>query len=879
MLFLVGTLLFFPATWCVAATAVIPVEQSQIKTSKQILENGLTLLTTEMPASPVVSIYVLIKTGAATEGEFLGSGISHFNEHMLFKGTEKRKVGDIAGEVQALGGVINASTGFDQTIYTLTLPAEKFAQGLDIMSDMVLHPKFDAAEVEKERQVIIREIHLYNDRPDSFLSQLVFDNAYTLHPYRLPVIGHEELFKQITRDDLIKYYTDHYAPNNMVLSIAGRFDAQKILPQVEATFAGMKRRRDILRNLPREPRQQGLRRYEESYSTELTRMSLAYAGVAAADEDMVPLDILARILGAGDSSRLNRELFTKRQLVYSISASNYTPMDRGIFEIEVQLDYTKVEQVIAAVQEEIQKIVKTGIKPTELAKIKRQVLSEFFRGKQTSDQVADDTAGNESVIGDFNFSKTYVGLINAVTPEDIQRVAGKYLSDRNLSIVILRPKSDESVVKAQQALAAVGEIKKIVLSNGLTILLRENHNFPLVSMYAVLNGGSREEHPDLTGLSEVTAQLWARGTKSKTPEQLGDLVEGKAMGLSGFSGRNSFGISMSMLSSDLEFGMDLLTEILLTPTFPDEELQKGKEKFLAQIMARDDNISQVTNRTLRETLFEKHPFRYEPSGTKESIEKITRADAVNFYQRFFKPENLVLTVFGDFDPVALSRTLEKKLANLPRHAVQIAQFTSPVIKKPAEKAITMDKEQAMVAVGFIAPSLYHQDTYGMEVLSGILGSSFSGRLFTIIRDQLGLAYTLGGRYTPGKDTGMISFQVLTKPETVEDVKAALSRIITDIRDNGVTEKELVDMKAYLKGTFEMGHETDDAMAFMVGLDELYRLGYNHYLSFGEKIDGVTREDVQRLAKQYLDPEKSVTVVCTPKNAGKAAVSPAAPKSK
>jgi len=222
---------------------------------KRIFDSGLTVLVTEMPSSPVVSVFALVKTGSATEGRFLGTGISHFLEHMLFKGTHGRDVGQLASRIQAVGGVINASTSIDYTIYTITVPYVSFDVALEILSDMLMNASMEEEEVERERKVIFGEMRLRQDNPDRKLSEIIFQNVYIRHPYRHPIIGYESLLAGVTQDDLIVYYQKNYTPNNTIISVAGNIQKNIVLPKIEHTFKDFKRSRSSARNLPQEPSQ------------------------------------------------------------------------------------------------------------------------------------------------------------------------------------------------------------------------------------------------------------------------------------------------------------------------------------------------------------------------------------------------------------------------------------------------------------------------------------------------------------------------------------------------------------------------------------------------------------------------------------------------
>lgn len=842
-------------------------------TSKYILDNGMTVLISEMPSTPVVAVQALVKSGSATEGSFLGCGITHFIEHMLFKGTRKRGPGQISKEVKSLGGIINASTSFDDTFFTIELPQESWERAVDILSDMLMDAAFDPQEVERERDVILGEIRLYNDSPDHLLSQLVFSNVFTRHPYRHPIIGYEPLFKSITRDDLLTYYQKTYVPNNIVVTVAGNIKAPEALDQIKKAFKDFKPRPYPLRNLPSEPAQLTMRQCAQEYETNLTRLSLAFQGVGMANEDMFALDVLSMIMGQGESSRLYSEVLNKKSLVYSISSGNFTPMDQGLFEISCLLEEKNVDQALAAIKEQIALIQKGGVSAGELQKAKRQVLSRYLSGRQTAADVAEDAASNEAFIGDFDFSKKYVKAIATLTADDIKMVANKYLIDRYLTVAILRPRAQKVISPQETKPVMAPEIQKISLDNGMTVLLKEDHTFPLVSIRLSLQGGLRQELEGKNGVSNLMADLWTKGTVSRNSEQIAQSVEARGMGLGGFSGQNSFGLSADFLSEDIEFCFLLLEDLIKNPTFPQDELLKSKEQTKSAIQARDDNILSVASRNVKETLFLKHPYRNDILGTLLTVDAITREDIVDFYRKLCVPNNMVFSVFGDFNSQEVLKSIKARFAALGKKDILLQSPTEAPVEAPREKEVRLPKKQAVMAMGFQGPKLSDPDIYAMEVLSSILNSPLSGRLFTKVRDELGRAYTLGGSFTPGIDVGFIYFYVSTTDEQVEKVKDVLLGQIEELRNGSVNDDELGSTKTYLKGTHQMGLETNASLATVSTLDELYGLGFDRYKSYDQQIDRVTKDDVQRLARLYLDVSKAAIVIVRPLVGGEVPVSP------
>ena len=836
---------------------------SEDSAKKYILDNGMTVIIKPMPSSPSVALDLVVKTGSASEGKYLGTGISHFIEHMLFKGTQKRKVGEVAQEARALGGIINASTSFDSTKYTLELPKNAFSEGLDLLADMVMNSVFDPPEVEREREVIIGEMRLYRDNPERRLSELTFRTVYRQHSYRHPIIGYEPLFNALTREHLWDYYQACYIPNNIVFVVAGNLDAGKALAEIKNIFKDFKSRPYPLRNLPTEPDQLHPREAREYYSTELTRVSLAYPSTSVFDRDMFAMDVLAMILGKGESSRLYQKLFRDKQLVYSIGAENFTPLDAGLFEIRFDLEEEHLNQALKEIKSAINEIKTKEISTSELKKAKRQVLSGYIFDNQAAADIAGTMAINEAFVDDYDFYSKYIQAINEVSASDIRRVANKYLDENVLNTTAVYPQKNESSAVGSHPGAQESEIKKYILDNGLTILLKEDHTFPIVTVRLLMEGGLRAETEATSGISNLLTELWTKGTTSKTANEISKTVEELGMGLGTFAGKNSFGLSADCLSEDRTVAIDLIEDLIKNPTFPEDELLKEKEQVKSAILSRDDDIARVASKNLMETLFLKHPYRLDPLGSLQSVQNLQRKDIVSLYQSLSSPNNMVLTVFGDFKEDEVFKSLKNKFSNLTSKEIALKTDPEPPITERREKIIPMTKEQAVAMVGFQGVGVESPDRHGLEVLSSVLGSSLSGRIFVKIRDVFGQSYRLGGSFTPGRGLGTIYFYVATTPGQIDKVKELLLNEISQIQNEEITDEELAGTKAYLKGTNAMSLETIASLAMTCGLDELYGLGFDFYKQYDKNIDQVSKADVKNLAQKYLNLGKAAIVIVIP----------------
>lgn len=832
---------------------------------KYLLDNGLTVIIKASPTDPIVALNCLVKAGSTTEGSYTGSGVSHFIEHMLFKGTEKRGVGQIARGVKALGGEIGGFTSFDYTGYGMVVSSRYFEEALEILCDALMNSSFDASEMEKEREVILNEIRLNRDDPGQRVSRLFWSTAFTTHPYHHPVIGYEELFLGLTREDLLNYYHLMYVPNNLVLTIVGDIDQSEAYFIVKEKFGKLKRGSlaPIVATL--EPLQMSERRLIEEAEVGIAYLCLGFHGPAISDHDLYPIDVLAIILGQGKSSRLYRELKANKRLVHSITAWSHTPKDPGIFGINVLLDADNLEEAVDGILLEIDKVKKGRISKSELAKARRQVLSSYIFTKETVQGQAHQFAIDEVVTGDFNFSRRYIDGIGKVSANDIKRVAQKYLQVDNLTIVALIPKESAKAREEKEEVAIGFPIRKEELENGLVVLLKKDQTTPTVSIRAILKGGVRFEDEGKSGLSHLTAKMLLSGTTTKDAQKIFEEVESMGGSISTYSGKNSFGINLDLLSEDLTHGLDLLADCLVNPNFPEDQLELWKATTIAKIKSNEDDIFWVGQRTLAEELFKVHPYRFQPIGTEDSISKIEREDCLRFYGRYATSKNLVLAIFGDIDPEKTFKMITKLFRDLnsnPLPPLDIPKEPEPKEQRQALKY--MEKEEALIMLGFHTIDIANEDRYGFDVITNIL-SGQGGRLFMGIREKLGLAYSVGSYHILGLDPGYYIVYCLTKPDEVERAKGLLTDEIENLRENGISTQELELAKKNLIGLQAIRLQTNGALAFQASLDELYGLGYKSYKDYPVKIDQVSEADIARIANRYFDLKTPAIVTVIPKN--------------
>src|SRR5213082_3414595 len=526
---------------------------------KWILPNGLTLIVQEDHSAPVASVQAWCATGSIYEDQHVGAGLSHILEHMLFKGTKTRGKNEIAQKIQDVGGYINAYTSFDRTVFWIDVPKNGVTTALDILGDAMMNSTLPPEEYQKEQEVIRREFAMGMDDPDRMAGLLLFATAYQQHPYRFPVIGDLEIYNQLTQEQVMQYYKTRYVPNNLTFVVVGDVDAEKVRQQLAELFKTYPEKSLKPVFVPAEPPQLGRREVHQEFSTELTHLSLAWHIPEVTNPDVPALDLLSTILGDGRSSRLYRRVREEAGLAFSISAFSYTPGDPGLFGIDAIVDPKKrdaAEQLALRIVDEVKQ---AGVTAEEFEKAKKITLSHHLGALTTMRGQASDIGSNWLLTRDLNFSRHYLDAVQKVTLDDIKRVARAYLTDNNLTVVSLNPRSSLSGKSEPVKPVAAGEIQKFELSNGLRLLVREDHRLPLVGMGAVFRGGLLAETPQDNGITRLMAKVLLKGTETRTAEQIANELESVGGSISSEAGNNSFSVSLDVMKPDVKRGFSLLS--------------------------------------------------------------------------------------------------------------------------------------------------------------------------------------------------------------------------------------------------------------------------------------------------------------------------------
>lgn len=815
------------------------------------LPNGLTIIVQTDRSAPVASVQAWCGTGSIDEGRHLGSGLSHILEHMLFKGTKTRTPNAIAQSIQDEGGYINAYTSFDRTVYWVDVPREGVASALDILSDAMMNSTLPSEEYAKEQEVIRREFAMGYDDPDRMIGQLMFKTAYQWHPYRLPVIGELQIFDQLTQHDVGEYYRSRYVSNNLTFVVVGDVDAGQVHAQLAQFFVAYPARALEPRYIPQEPTQQGRREVNEEFSTELTRLALAWHVPEITHPDVPAVDLLSTMLGDGRSSRLYRRVREEAGLVFGISAFSYTPGDPGVLGIDAALEAQNRVTAERLILQIVSELRQTGVTAEELAKAKKISLGHSLSSLTTMRGQASDLGSNWFVTRNLNFTRDYLEAMQRVSLADIQRVAAKYLVEDNLTVVSLNPRGRQAAKTTEALALSAGEVEKFELANGLRLLVREDARLPLVSMVAVFRGGLLAETPETSGLTRLMAKVLLKGTTTRTGEQIADTIEAVGGNLGSDAGNNSFSISLDVTRPDLRLGAELLCDVLLNATMPEKAVAREKDVQLASIRDDEEQLTTVARNILRSALFGPHPYALRSKGTPKAVARLTQKDLLAFRDRYLVAKNGVISVFGNVEALEVKQLFEEMLA--PMKAGELALTAAPQPPRlTGTLAVEEEKEKAqgVLMVGYRGADMFSPDRYALELIDEA-SSDLGSRFFIRIREEMGLAYYVGASQMQGLVPGLFAFYLGTDPGKLELVKTALLDEIGKLASAGLTSDELTRAKKKLIGQQRIANQSNDSFGYMLALDELYGLGFDHYKKLENEIETITVDDVRRVAAKYF----------------------------
>ncbi|MBW2109243.1 MAG: insulinase family protein, partial [Deltaproteobacteria bacterium] len=738
-----------------------------------ILKNGLTVLIRESHASKAVSCQVLVKTGSIYEGSRMGAGLSHYLEHVVSGGSTSRNTeAEIRRKVEALGGATNAYTTYDHTVYFINTTGDKVRTALELLLSYVTDCRFDETEYRREKKVILQEFQLGENDPLQQLWRAFISTAYREHPVRFPIIGKGEIFTRMDKQALMAHYRRWYTPENIVVAVVGDVKKDQALEAVLQWTAGLERTESSPYVLPAEPRQVASRRVEKAMPiARLTSVLMGFRTITLTDPDLYALDVLAVILGDGRTSLLYRRVRDEKGLALSITATSWTPQFvEGQFTVSMRLRDKDLPGALDTVWQVINGVKKDGVDEQALKRAKNKMTADHIFGSESVQEQASQLASDWVATGDPYFSDHYVEALQKVTRQQVQQVAKQYLLPDRMTLAVVKPPQggiDKPGVQGRPAV--LSKVEKRILPNQMTLLLKRVTTVPIVCFDFVVNGGLRFEPADQVGISRFMASLLTKGTKRRSKLEIARALEDVGGAIRAQSGRNTAGVFVSVLKAHFDRALDVLADVVLHPTFPEEEIKKQREDTLLAIQRLDERWTTEISRMFNRHYYRKHPYRNDVLGKPETVRTFTRADIRAFYEKIMKANNAVLAVFGDIDPDAVASKVEAAFEAFSPGILEqpLIQQENENIQEDATFVTHNEKTSAAILVGYNGLTLKDPDVPAADVLDAVIsGVGYpSGWLYEALRGgKQSLVYYIHAYPAFGVDGGYFGVMTQTTPD-------------------------------------------------------------------------------------------------------------------
>lgn len=822
----------------------------------QRLPNGQTVVVYEIRNNPLVTIDTWIKTGSINETD-TNNGVAHFLEHLFFKGTKAHPTGEMDRILESKGAVVNAATSKDFTHYYVTIPSEYFDTAMELHSDMLLHPQIPRKELEKERKVVIEEIAKDGNTPSKKVYDNLNDMMYTTHPYKRKVIGTENIIGTIRREEILDYFNNFYAPSNMVTLVVGDVDTPKVISKIQESF-NQNYRKPIKKTFKKEPALTSQKRKIEYSDTQSGYMMIGFRGVEICNRDTFTLDVLAEILGGGKSSKLYRDIKEQKGLAYSISASNSSFRDDGIFYVSANFTPANMEKLEKSIFDEICYIQKYGITDEELERAKKMIVQDTYYSRESTSNIATELGYIIALTGNTALYDNYIDGVKAVTATEVKAAAQKYLGLNRSAVSVMLPKSMENVASKPSVKHSANKISenkgtvKYLVDNGMTLLVNENKNNDIIAMSIIARGGEFLEN--IAGEGTLAAGTILKGTKKYSAQELAQILDENGIKIEAVCGEDYFVINVQTTTAQIDKTMDILDEILNNALFDEYELEKRRSELLSRIKQQRDVPMNIALENFKTVIFENSVYSHSNKILEKSLPKIQRNDVVNYYNKVLNSKNIIVSINGNVESEKMTDKFGSmfRINNTPKFDFSKHKVTKLTTPKTVSQNIK-DLQTAWLFMGWQAAGVDNKkDFVTLKVINTILGSGLSSRLYRNLREQDGLAYQLGSSYSPKMLGGTFITYIGTNPDTLEYSRGKILSEINRLKMEFVSDSELQDAKDRLKGGFVIAMETNSEKASNIGLFEAYGFGYDFLNTYTKMVDEVTASDIIRVANKYFN---------------------------
>jgi zinc protease len=852
----------------------------EIKAEKYVLSNGLNVILREEHAIPVVSVNIWYHVGSKNEKQGR-TGFAHLFEHMMFQGSEHMDE-EYFAPLEKVGAVVNGSTSEDRTNYHETLPSNYLELALWLESDRMgfLLPALIQKKLDNQRDVVKNERRQrLENQPYGKVYDILPSLTYPIeHPYSWPVIGSMTDLNAASIEDISEFFRTYYTPNNASLCITGDFNSEQAKKWVEKYFGSIPPGPPIDRLKSWNPELDGVRRVQIEDNVELPRLYFVWHTPAQYDPGDAEFDLLANILASGKTSRLYKALVYEQQIAQDVACYQASQELSSTFNVEITArSGHSLEELEKAVDAELKKVLTQGVSPVELKQAQNVYEAGFVRSLQSIEDLADTLNGYNVMLGDPNRLQWDLERYTSATIADIQKFAKDYMKfDKRLVLWVI-PQGKLSTEKdeidrnqrpapAQEPVFVPPSIQRSKLSNGLEVFLVEDHKLPLVQINIVFRSGWAEDPADHPGAASLTAELLDEGTKTRTALQISEEAKGLGASLGTGSSFDGSSVRLNVLKKTLDQGLGLMTDVLLNPIFPSEELERQRKIYLGRIQQEGKDPTVSAFKLFLRTLYgPNHPYGqpYTGSGTEPSIRAIQQNDLRQYYREHYVPNNAAAAITGDITMEQAKAKLESLLANWKSGKPSKTEIPTP---KPMDKMkiYLADKPgaaQSVVVAGHLAIRRSDPDFVALDVVNNILGGQFQSRINLNLREDKGYTYGAGSFIMSTRGKGpFISYASVQTQHTKESILELLKELKDIEGPRPITPSELEDSKSNIIKGFPQNFQGYSSIAAQLGQIFVFGLPEDEWSRYIQQVSSITIEQATEVAKRYLRPDSLLIVV-------------------
>ncbi len=854
------------------------------------LDNGLEVILARDTTAPTVAVDIWYRVGSANDPAGK-SGFAHLFEHMMFEGSPHIPDNGMDELLEPVGGSSNAYVGKDYTAYYETVPSHQLPLALWIEADRMGGLDVTQENLDNQRAIVIEELQRsYDNRPYGTAVKALVTVPFTYEPYQRPTIGTIEDVNVAQIEDIIDFHRRYYLPNNATLVVAGDIDFDSTRALIEDLFGPIPRGDDppaLPAFVPVDQEEAEFITIEDPFIN-LPALLVAYEIPPLTHEDYPALSVLSRVLSVGDSSRLAKRLVDTGK---ALQADAWIDGNRGpgyfafILLANVGVDLAELEM---ASYEELQRIIDEGVPQEELDKVIAGIRSRNILGLETALGLAESVQSANYYSGNPQAVFSGINRYEAVTSEDIQRVALEYLeeTDRHVFNVVetdaeapppVEPYAADDAVEQEPDYRYVIEqsepppaldsnefnfpaITETVMDNGLEVVVIEQPNMPIISLDVFLAGGSTVQPNDLPGTAGITGYLISRGTETRSAQDIAGAIEqvGGAVGSVGSNDYLQLGVFALIEDADLAF--DLLADMTLNANFPENEFERERTEWISSLEAALAQPGTVARRIFDNRLYSSE-HGYGNLYTFESLEAINRDDIVAFYESRRQPDNAVLIIAGAITTEEGLAYAEQHFAHWEGSAETISYPTLP--ENSGQRILLVDRPgstQANFLMGNIGIQGASMDYFPARVMNHVLGGTFSSRLVQNIREEKGYTYSIGSGFSFPADIGYFRVSAAVRNDVIAAALEEVFKEIERIQTEPLTDQEINDAREGIVGEFVFGLETyqdfvEAVASYKLRGVEMARL--NRWLGH---IKDVSTDDVLNIANTYIHPENFIIVV-------------------